>query len=281
MPATVWLRWKAAVLMRPRSAGRSSMASRAVHMLAASVAGAGGADLGIARTRGEAAVALLRRRGAGLSISAASAAVSHAARPLRRRSALLELHGARRFGEDHALADARGGSRRVVIRKALSGAARDEGARPAPLENEAREVRWTKHARLSDPSRHTRGGPAIERAWAVWGLAPGQPQATRRRQGGDTGRAVEDDVVGMPGELGGLTTQRVARQADDGEQALLALASVLVERNQRRALLVGVERRDALSLPSPLSAETERERRLASAALLIAQGDNHRSPPRV
>ena len=75
-------------------------------MLAASDAGAGGAAFGVARTRSEGAVALLRRRGGDLSISAASAAVSRAARPLRGCSALLELRGARSLGEDHPLADA-------------------------------------------------------------------------------------------------------------------------------------------------------------------------------
>ena len=80
--------------------------------------------------------------------------------------------------------------------------------------------------------------------------------------------------------LGRLATERSLGRADDAKQTLLALASALFERNQRRALLVGGEQRDALTLPSRLSAETERERRLASAALLIAQRDNHGSPLR-
>jgi hypothetical protein len=66
--------------------------------------------------------------------------------------------------------------------------------------------------------------------------------------------------------LGRLSTEGSSGQANDSEQTLLALASAPYAGNQRRALLVGVEQRDALFLPSPLSAEMELERRLASAS---------------
>ncbi len=110
-------------------------------MLAASVARAGGAGLGIARTRGEAAVALPRHRGAGLSVSAANAAIWRAAKPSCRRSALLELPEARRSGEDHALADARGEGWRVMTGKASRGAVPDEGTLQGVPEGNVREQR--------------------------------------------------------------------------------------------------------------------------------------------
>jgi hypothetical protein len=66
--------------------------------------------------------------------------------------------------------------------------------------------------------------------------------------------------------LGRLATERSSCQANDSEQTLLAIASALFAGNERRALLVGVEQRDAPFLLSPVSAEMALERRLASSS---------------
>jgi hypothetical protein len=99
---------------------------------------------------------------------------------------LLKLPGAHRFCEDHPLADGGAGTQWVTIREGLSGVARDEGACPALLENEGRNVCWTKHARLSDPSRHARGGPAIQQRVLRGNWRQSTRERHRARQGGDT-----------------------------------------------------------------------------------------------
>src|SRR5579872_448508 len=82
----------------------------------------------------------------------------------------------------------------------------------------------------------------------------------------------------MTAELGGFAMQRVAREADDAEQAVMASACALLGPVERRALRVGVDQRDPLSLPGPLAGEMQGERRLADAAFLIEQRDDHRAP---
>jgi len=227
-----------------------------------------------------AAAALPHRLGVEVSISAASVAISRITGPSRRHLALLERARARRFGENHVFGYVRGESRRVMIRKASSGAARDEGVRRTPPEDEAREQRGTKHPRFGDQSRHPRRRPAIERRRLCGEWRWVSCERRKARQGGDTGRAVDDDVVGEQRMLGRLATERVARYPGEA-QALLALVNVLFGRIQRRALRIGLGQRDAPSLRAAVSCEVWCERFLAGAAALIAQGDDHRSPPNV
>ena len=66
-------------------------------------------------------------------------------------------------------------------------------------------------------------------------------------------------MIGVPGEFGRLAMQRVTRQADDAEQAVETPARALLGPIERRALRVGVDQRDPLSLPGPLSGEMQRD----------------------
>src|SRR5690348_6291419 len=83
----------------------------------------------------------------------------------------------------------------------------------------------------------------------------------------------------MSGELGRLAMQRVARQADHAEQAVETAARTLLGPIEGRALRIGVDERDPLSLPGPLAGEMQRERRLADAAFLVEQRDDYRLLP--
>src|SRR5579875_1108949 len=83
----------------------------------------------------------------------------------------------------------------------------------------------------------------------------------------------------MAGELRRLTMQRVTRKADDAEQAVETAARTLLGPIEGRALRIRVDQRDPLSLPGPLAREVQRKRRLADAAFLIEQRDDHRLLP--
>src|SRR5690606_28088257 len=82
-------------------------------------------------------------------------------------------------------------------------------------------------------------------------------------------------MIGITGELRRFAMQRVACQADDTEEARQALAGALLRPIEGRALRVRVDEDDALSLAGPFGGEMQRERRLADAALLVEQRDDH------
>src|SRR3546814_15231060 len=74
--------------------------------------------------------------------------------------------------------------------------------------------------------------------------------------------------------------KRISRQTDDTKQACQAFTRSLLRPVERRALGIGVDENDALSSPSPFAGQVQRERRLADAALLIEERDDHDAPPR-
>ena len=57
------------------------------------------------------------------------------------------------------------------------------------------------------------------------------------------------------------------------------LPRALLRPVERRALRVGVDQRDVFAVQRPFAGEVQGERRLADAALLIEQSDDHRFPP--
>ena len=93
------------------------------------------------------------------------------------------------------------------------------------------------------------------------------------------GRAVDHDHVGIARQLGRFPVQRVTRQADDAEQARQTLVLTLLRPVQRRALWVGVDQDDALSSAGPNACKIQRQRRLADAALLVEERDDHDALP--
>ena len=98
----------------------------------------------------------------------------------------------------------------------------------------------------------------------------------RAQQAGDARRAVDDHVVGVTGELRRLPVQRVARQADHAEQARHGLLGALRGPVESRPLRIGVDDRHALSLRRPGAGQVQGERRLADAAFLVEERDDHR-----
>jgi hypothetical protein len=92
------------------------------------------------------------------------------------------------------------------------------------------------------------------------------------------GGPVNNNVAGVLREVGGLTMEGVARKADDAEESRQAFPGALLRPIERRALRVGVDQGHALALAGPLPRQMQGERRLADAALLIEERDDHRAP---
>ena len=157
--------------------------------------------------------------------------------------------------------------------------ARDHSARGAAIEDEARGELRAEDARFLDQLQHLAGGPAIEgRRLRGDQRRVGREQG-RAHQASDARRSVDDDVIDVARDLRRLAMERVARQADDAEQARQALLGALLGPVERRALRVGVDERDSLALPGPFAGEMQGQRRLADAALLVEERDDHRAPP--
>ena len=127
-----------------------------------------------------------------------------------------------------------------------------------------------------DQLQHLARGPAVERRRLRGDQHQVGGEQRRAHQPGDARRPVDDDVIGVAGEFRRLAMQRVARQADDAEQARQALPGALLGPVERRALRVGVDQRDPLSFPGPFAGEMQGERRLADAALLVEERHDHR-----
>ena len=88
-------------------------------------------------------------------------------------------------------------------------------------------------------------------------------------------------MIGVAGELGCFAMQRIARQADDAEETRQAFAGALFGPVERRALRIGVDEDDALTLACPCAGEMQCERRLADAPFLVEQRDDHDDAPRL
>ncbi len=86
-------------------------------------------------------------------------------------------------------------------------------------------------------------------------------------------------MVGVAGQLGRFTVERVAGQADDTEQPLQPLPAALLRPVERRALRIGVDQGDALAAAGPFTGEVQGERRLADAAFLVEERDDHNGLP--
>lgn len=85
-------------------------------------------------------------------------------------------------------------------------------------------------------------------------------------------------MIGVTRQLRRFPVQRISCQTDDTEQALQPLTGTLLRPVQRRALRIGIDQGHALALPRPFAGEVQRQRRLADAALLIEERDDHDAP---
>ena len=71
--------------------------------------------------------------------------------------------------------------------------------------------------------------------------------------------------------------QLVACEADVAEERCEPIPDALLQTVERRSLRVRVDQRDAPALPTPGACEVHGEHRLADAALLFEEGDDHRA----
>ena len=163
-----------------------------------------------------------------------------------------EASGARGVREGDALADTRGKRRRIVISEAVGGLAGDHGARGAAVEHKTRDELRAEDARFLQQLQHLGRAPAVEGRRLRGDQDEIGGEQGRAQQAGDARRPVDDDVVGVAGELRRFPVQRVARQADDAEQARHGLLGALRGPVESRALRIGVDDRDALSLRPPM-----------------------------
>ena len=88
-------------------------------------------------------------------------------------------------------------------------------------------------------------------------------------------------MIDVAGELRCFTMERVAGQADDAEQPPQSFPAALLRPVERGPLRIGVDQRDALPAASPFASEVKGERRLADAAFLIEQCDDHDGLPAI
>src|SRR5712691_10199879 len=87
-------------------------------------------------------------------------------------------------------------------------------------------------------------------------------------------------MVGVASDLGRLAMQRIARKAEDAEQPGQRFLCPLLRPVQRRTLRVCIDDDNALSIARPSAGEMQRQRRLADAALLVEERDDHDASPR-
>jgi hypothetical protein len=248
MSATVTPRRNAATLMRPRSAGVTSIVSRAVKARLVARRRASGVLIQLSASPGRAAKPRFGRalaHGAILATSAASAAISRAA-----GAVLVEL--ATRRPDCAASAKATrwpmraGEHRRLVIGERFGGLAGDDRARGAAVQHEARDELRAEDARLVDQLQHLARRPAVERRWLGGDQHEVGGEQRRAHQPGDARRPVDDDVIGVAGDLRRLAMQRVARQADDAEQPRRPLpARAARDQSSAEPCGIGVDQGDA------------------------------------
>src|SRR5690606_12438492 len=186
-----------------------------------------------------------------------------------------EAAGPGRLRKGDTLTDPGGEQRRVVIGERERGLARDDSASGASIEDEAGDELGAIDARLAQQREHLGRSPAVEGRRLHRDQDDVGREQRRAHEPGDAGRTVDDDVIGIARKLGRFAMKRVARQADDAEQARQALAGALLRPVESGTLRVGIDDGDTLAASRPLTGEVEGERRLADAALLVEQRDDH------
>mmetsp|Transcript_7178 Transcript_7178/g.12986 ORF Transcript_7178/g.12986 Transcript_7178/m.12986 type:complete len:230 (-) Transcript_7178:1869-2558(-) len=153
--------------------------------------------------------------------------------------------------------------------------ASDYGGADAPIDDEGRAQRWPEHLRLADQRHHLGRSPQVVGA----GLNRDQHALGRQqrgaRQGGDARRAVDDDMIGPPGEFWCFLMQRFACEAHGAEQPWQTLLAAALCPVQRGALWIGIQQDDRLPAHRQLAGDVGGERGLAHAAFLVQQRDDH------
>ena len=164
-----------------------------------------------------------------------------------------------------------------MLGQRLGGLAGDDGARGAAIQDKAGDE--SAAGRCAPRRSASASRPMPSRRTAKAGRGPARVGGEQRRahQTGDARWPVDDDVIGVAGQLGRFAMQRVARQADDAEQPRQPFPCPLLRPVERRALRIGVDQGDSFPFPGPFAGEMQGERRLADAALLVEERDDHRA----
>jgi hypothetical protein len=115
----------------------------------------------------------------------------------------------------------------------------------AAVQHEARGELRPIYAR-AEQREHFGGGPAVERRRLHRDQHEVGREQRRAHQPGNARWTVDDDVVGVAGQLRRFTVERVAGQAHDTEQPLQPFPAALLRPVERRTLRVGVYQRDAV-----------------------------------
>src|SRR5579885_1536798 len=153
-----------------------------------------------------------------------------------------QASAARRLRENDALADPGSKHRWIIICEPISCLTGDHGARCAAVEHETRGKLRAEDARLAEQAEHLGGGPSVER------------RRLRR----------DENQIGCK--------QCRAHQPWD------TVSGALPGPVECRALWIGIYENNPLPFPGPLPGKMQGERRLADAAFLVEERDDHRSP---
>lgn len=97
---------------------------------------------------------------------------------------------------------------------------------------------------------------------------------------GEVRWTIDHDVVGVAGNLRRLAMQRIPCERLNAEELLQRFLGPLPRPVECRTLWVRINDNDAFSFSRPLAGEMQRQRRLADAALLVKERDDHRASPR-
>ena len=116
-------------------------------------------------------------------------------------------------GKCDALPDACPEHGRIMFGERGTGFARDDRARSAAVEHEARDDLGPEHTGFAEQSQHLARRPAIERRGRRGHEHDVGGEQRGARDAGDARWPIDDDMVGVAGEHGQLAVQRLARQA--------------------------------------------------------------------
>ena len=164
---------------------------------------------------------------------------------------------------------------RIVFGERLGGLACDDGARATTVEHEPSDKRRAEQACFAEQCQHLGRRPSVEGRRLNRDEDEIGGKQGRSHQPGDAGRPIDHHMIGTARQFGRFAVQGVARQPDDGEAAGQAFTGAGFGPVERGTLRIGVDEHDTLVAAGPFAGEMERERRLADAAFLVEQRDDH------
>ena len=195
------------------------------------------------------------------------------ARGARRRGLEHRQARGKALGKSDALSDRLWQHGKRLIGEGGAHVAADRGVGDAPVDDERGAQALAIGLRLDDETHGVVGRPDVDGR----GLRRDQHEV-----GGQNGRArdlvgarrsVDDDYVVASGKTRQVLVQRSLGHADNGE---LRLGGAHGGPRERTALRIGIDEKHAMFAGREGVGEVDGKRRLADAALLIEQRDNHK-----